>query len=127
MASAVSGGLLLAVLLLGPLPGCVLSLPAEPRFDSPVPQQRFAAIRRAGRELDRAAVPDLIRQLGSEDTLVRLAAIDALRRITGETLGFDPDAPDEERRRAIERWAAWLDGAPITGATGGPGEPTSDG
>jgi hypothetical protein len=44
--------------------------------------------------------------LDSDDPATRLLAIDALERITGETLGFDASAPETERRNAVDRWQA---------------------
>lgn len=88
--------------------GC-FTLEPSPAFDSPLPQDRFLAIRQAGRDADPAAVPSLVRQLAADDLLARSAAVDALRRITGTTLGFDPDAPTDERHRAIGRWTDWID------------------
>jgi hypothetical protein len=41
-----------------------------------------------------------------------MAAIGALRRITGETLGYRFDAPEIERRAAIDRWKTWLAAGP---------------
>jgi HEAT repeat protein len=88
--------------------GC-FTLEPRPAFDSSLPQDRFLAIRRAGRDPDPAAVPSLVRQLAADDLLARSAAADALRRITGTTLGFEPDAPIGERRDAIGRWTDWID------------------
>lgn len=87
--------------------GCAIN--AEPDFDSAVPQDRFLAIREAKARGDRSALPDLIRQLASDDALVRVAAIDALKTITGETRGFRPHDREVERRRAIDRWTTWLE------------------
>jgi hypothetical protein len=53
------------------------------------------------------SVPLLIRRLEDEDPAARAAAFEALRRTTGETLGFDPAAPDEERAKATARWEEW--------------------
>lgn len=89
---------------------------AEPDFDSAVPQDRFLAIRQAQRTHDQSATPDLIRQLGSDDALVRVAAADALEEITGLTHGFDPAAAEGERAAAIDRWVQWLDARAIEDA-----------
>lgn len=87
--------------------GCAIN--AEPDFDSAVPQERYLAIREAERTRDRQAVPELIRQLSVDDPLVRLAAIDALEAITDQTLGYDPNAREIERRAAIGRWVEWYE------------------
>lgn len=88
--------------------GCAIN--AEPDFDSAVPQERFLAIREAMASRDTSALPDLVRQLGSDDPLVRVAAIDALESITGDRLGFEPHAREVERRAAIDRWTERLSG-----------------
>lgn len=84
--------------------GCIFGLEAEPSFDSGLPQDRFAAIQRASDDRDRSATDDLIRQLGSDDVLVRWAADDALRTITGKDAAFLPDGSEDERRLGIGRW-----------------------
>lgn len=98
--------ILTAAILIAPA-GCAID--AEPDFDSAVPQDRFLAIREAKASRDQSALPDLVRQLGSDDTLVRVAAIDALETITGQTLDYRPNAREIERRAAIDRWSKWLE------------------
>lgn len=87
--------------------GCSLSTGVRPDFSSPLPQDRLAAIAKARRTNDPAAVEPLIGLLGSDDPLVRLVASDTLTRITGEDFGYDPASKDTQRRQAIERWRAW--------------------
>jgi HEAT repeat protein len=50
----------------------------------------------------------LIDALSDEKPQVRAIAIQALSIHTGQTKGFNPNAPVEERRNAIVRWKAWL-------------------
>ena len=76
-------------------------------FDSPVPAHRMEAAVDAAREGDRSAIPDLIGLLDSDDPLVRLVAIQALQRMTGQTLGYDHADTEWRRDEAIERWVAW--------------------
>jgi HEAT repeat protein len=75
-------------------------------FDSPLPSARIASIQDAGRTRDDASVERLIEQLDASDPAVRLAAIEALFRITGETLGYRADDPPAERAAAVDRWVA---------------------
>jgi hypothetical protein len=75
-------------------------------FDSPNPAARLYAIHGAGRSGDKAAVPRLVECLESDDGAVRMMAIVALQRITGERRGFDPYAPAEQRQVAVREWAA---------------------
>lgn len=76
-----------------------------PDFNSPEPAARNAAIVKATAEQDAKAVPDLVRMLDSDDPATRLLAIQALERITGERLGYDPAAGNEAREPAMLRWA----------------------
>lgn len=79
-----------------------------PDFDSPEPAARNAAIIKAVESHDTSAVPDLVRMLDSDDPATRLLAINALERITGQTLGYDDSAPERDRREAVERWQKWV-------------------
>lgn len=80
-------------------------------FDSDNPAAKLYAIRRAGGAGDASAVPKLIEQLDSDDPAVRMLAIGALERLTGDRRGYNPYAPWPERRRAADAWAeAWRRG-----------------
>lgn len=79
---------------------------SEGGFHSPDPASRLYAIHRAGEQRDRRAVPDLVEQLDNDDPVVRLMTIQALDRITGTRLGYNPYAPPAQRREAIDRWVA---------------------
>ncbi len=89
----------------------------EPSFEHATPAERTMAATRAARTGDRASVPHLITMLGSDDPAQRMIAADALRRITGQTHGYDFADPPPARREAVERWAAWY-----RSSTGGDGE-----
>lgn len=96
------------VLLLLPALLCACTLPQKRAgFQSVDPSERTLAIAQAARDKDPATVPELIEELDSADPAVRMMAIGALRRITGETMGYDHAAPRAERNLAIERWIAW--------------------
>jgi len=94
-------------LLWGVPVGCAPKVKVKPDFDSPVPQDRLAAVAKARRTNDSAAVEPLIRMLASDDPLMRLVASDTLKEITGEDFGYDPAAHDTSRREAAQRWASW--------------------
>ncbi len=49
----------------------------------------------------------LIDALEDDDVRVRGNALKALREATGETQGFQPQGPPEERAAAVVRWRAW--------------------
>ena len=78
-----------------------------PGFDSPQPAARVEAILDAAERGDRSALPDLIAMLDSDDPLARMLAIRTLEDMTGQTLGFEHDAPEFERSEAVGRWVEW--------------------
>lgn len=80
---------------------------SEGDFDSIQPASKLYAIQKAGQARDVEAVPKLIEQLDSDDPAVRMFAIEALERITGERRGFAPYGPPHERAVAVERWVQW--------------------
>lgn len=86
--------------------GCVAKSP-EPQLGSDLPASRIAAIYAAAEHTDHAQLPMLIEELSSDDPAVRLYAIAALEKLTGQRLGFEPAANMAEREKAIDRWVAW--------------------
>jgi len=88
------------------LSGCAPPI-SEGGFDSAQPAAKLYAIRRAGAARNSDAVPKLIEQLDSDDPAVRMFAIEALARITGERRGYGPYAPPYERDMAVARWVDW--------------------
>ncbi|HEY3257561.1 MAG TPA: HEAT repeat domain-containing protein [Gemmatimonadaceae bacterium] len=50
----------------------------------------------------------LIDGLSDPKPQVRAIALQALHIHTGQTKGFDPNGPEEDRGRSINRWKAWL-------------------
>ena len=67
----------------------------------------MAAITEAAEKHDRAAIPNLIEMLDSDDPVVRLAAIRALEQLTGQTLGYDYADPEWKRKDAANAWQRW--------------------
>lgn len=51
----------------------------------------------------------LIEALADEEPQVRSIAIQALKILTGQSKGFQPAAPPDQRAAAIARWRQWLD------------------
>ena len=85
--------------------------PREPqRIGATDPTANIPAIQEAARENDRAAIPQLVRQLESDDPAVRFYAIEALQRLTGETFGYRFYDDADERRPAVERWKRYAAG-----------------
>jgi hypothetical protein len=76
----------------------------EADFDSSVPAARLYAIERAGALRDKTATPWLVEQLDSDDPAVRMLAFEALKRIEGDTHGYDHGDPPLKRLDAINEW-----------------------
>lgn len=74
----------------------------------PDPSIKIPAFKKAVRKIDRRAVRTLVADLDNDDPAVRLYAIDALRRLTGATLGYRYYDGEEERRPSVGRWQQWL-------------------
>jgi hypothetical protein len=91
------------LIMLG-LVACAEPPMSEGGFDAADPGSKLYAITRAGQQKDASAIPDLIQQLDSDDAAVRMYAIGALHRITGERKGYVYYAPQADRDAAIERW-----------------------
>lgn len=53
------------------------------------------------------SLPHLLRRLEAEEEEERAAALEALRRTTGETKGFDAKASGEARAAAVASWEEW--------------------
>ncbi len=73
-------------------------------FDSPDPASKLYAIHQAGDERNRAAIPNLVEQLESDDPAVRMMTIRALQRITGTRMDYNPYGSVIDRRAAVDRW-----------------------
>jgi hypothetical protein len=62
-----------------------------------------------------AVVSGLVRALGDREPGVRKAAFAALRGLSNQDFGYDPDGTEESREKAIAQWRAWSkDGAPAS-------------
>lgn len=91
------------------LSGC--SQPAmRPSFANGTPEERTMAATDAIRTDDASKVPQLITMLDSQDPAERMIASDGLRRLTGQTLGYDYADPRPLRTEAIARWKRWYAG-----------------
>ena len=73
-------------------------------LENPDPTIRIRAIKWAGKYQVHDAVPLLVDRLQEQDRSVRFFAILALKRITGDDLGFDYKADASCRARAVEKW-----------------------
>lgn len=100
---------------LGAIASCTRAAPRG--FDAAAPEARIDDILDAAKASDERAVPDLVRQLDSDDPAVRMLAILALERLTGERLGYDYAAPAWQRDPAVARWTAWAEAGQTGDAT----------
>lgn len=78
-------------------------------FDSSDPVERFRAAIDAEKNNDPRVIPELIKLLDTDDAVVRLGASRELERLTGQTMGYNHAAPDEDRQKAIQAWVAWYE------------------
>lgn len=93
----------MAVLVVG---GCVH--PRAPLVvTDPDPSVKIPATFIAVRGHDRSAVPQLIKDLESDDPAVRLYASHALEKLTDQTFGYHYYDEDEGRAQAVARWKKW--------------------
>ncbi len=72
------------------------------------PADKIPAIEQAVRQHDTHVEPQLVAGLDSDDSAIRLYCIDALQRMTGQTLGYQFFLDHEQRAPAIDRWKQWL-------------------
>jgi hypothetical protein len=80
----------------------------EGGYDSANPAAKMYAIERSAEVAAAADVPRIVEQLDSDDPAVRLMAIAALERLTGQTHGYRHYDPPDLRREAVARWTAAL-------------------
>jgi hypothetical protein len=76
----------------------------EGGFESDNPAARAYAIEHAARNNDLTNRQAIIESLDSDDPLVRMLAISALDRMTGQTLGYRHYDPWLVRQDAVRRW-----------------------
>lgn len=85
------------------------------RIGDPDPNSNIPAIKLAGEHKDRSQVPEIVEQLQSDDPAVRMFAIEALVRITGQDLGYVYYADLPARHAAVGRWRQWVKDHPFSG------------
>ena len=69
---------------------------------------RIPAMQQAAKRKDKSAYPDLIANLNDDDPAVRFYAIESLRRMTGQTLGYRYFEDETHRQESVQRWKDWL-------------------
>jgi len=71
--------------------------------------EAITGMKRAVREQDRSVVPELIKDLESDDPAIRFYAIEALQKLTNQDLGYEYFQDEDARKPAVERWKKWLE------------------
>ncbi|MFZ4574135.1 MAG: hypothetical protein ACOYN0_07040 [Phycisphaerales bacterium] len=94
-----------SILILLTLSGCFAGI--EPSFESSSPQARNKAIVAEVGKGSSADLRHLVRMLEAKEPSTRLLAIEGLDRLTGQRLGYDFAADDDDRAEAVARWQAW--------------------
>jgi hypothetical protein len=76
--------------------------------ENPDLEAKVPAIEYAARTHDRSAIPELVKDLESDDPAVRFYAIQGLCSMSGETFGYRYYDSDDDRRPAVVKWKQWL-------------------
>jgi hypothetical protein len=97
---------ILCAILCAAISGCGAHGPRHVSDEDP--EEKIPAIKAAVQAHDRSAIPQLIKDLNSDDSAVRFYAIDGLKSLTGQTFGYRYYDDEEQRKSAIERWKAWM-------------------
>ena len=71
-------------------------------------QVRLDAVHEAGEKKDAKAAPYLVDRLTDTEPVVRMFAILALEKITGDRMGYEYYGPAAKRDEAVQRWRDWL-------------------
>ncbi|MGA2497300.1 MAG: hypothetical protein ABSH20_06145 [Tepidisphaeraceae bacterium] len=72
------------------------------------PAVKIPAIKRAGAVKDATQASSLVDQLTDEDAAIRFYAIEALKYLAGDDLGYHYYDDRPQRDKAVERWRQWL-------------------
>ena len=86
--------------------GSASSLAAK--LQAEYPSERICGCIAAAERKDMSVLRLLVARLDDPDADVRLFAIGALRRLTGQTLGYRYFDDAQERAGAVRRWREWL-------------------
>lgn len=77
------------------------------------PAVKIPQIKSAAAKNDRSAIPQLVKDLDSDDAAVRFYSIQGLRRITGKSFEYEWTQEDRHARQpAVERWRQYAEANP---------------
>jgi hypothetical protein len=99
------------------LPGCGLAPRNFRKMQHPAPLVRARAVSLGRHQPDSAVLPALVKGLGDNDPVVRLAAHEELKSRTGRDFGYQPWGTSDERATALARWRAWITGKKLPQAS----------
>lgn len=94
-------------MLLAPTAGCARGR-VNPVINSADPSEKIPGIVRAVRKRDLPKARHMVKDLASDDAAIRMFAIGGLRRLTGETFGYNYYDDEEAREPAVKKWQEWL-------------------
>lgn len=98
----------LLMLVIGPtLAGCSIAPKSFIAVNDPAPLVRARAMGMNQGMPDEVVIPTLIQKLNDPDGVVRLTAIEELKRRTGQDLGYVPWGEPEDRARSMLAWQQW--------------------
>jgi hypothetical protein len=103
--------------------GCIFGGHEKPDINSPDASLKIPAIKSAVARKDMSVIGGLIKDLESDDPAVRFYAVQGLRRLTGETFGYEYFADADVRRPALVQWQEWYNRSEAALAGGGEPEP----
>ena len=69
---------------------------------------KIPGMKHAGETHDRSALPGMVDSLNDDDPAVRLFAIAALEKFSGDRFGYEYYLDEEQRKPSIARWREWL-------------------
>gem|GEM_PF-3291960 len=103
-----TGSFCLTGLLACALGGCAATLSDRERLDASFAPDRAQAVVRLAESHDTQSIHKLVELLQDHDQAVRMVAILALQRLTGETFGYRYYDDAARRGAAVERWRGAL-------------------
>ena len=81
----------------------------NPRITSDDPSEKIPGIVVAVKNKDLPKARQMVEDLASDDAAVRMFAIGGLRRLTGETFGYNYYDDEDGREPALKKWQEWLE------------------
>jgi hypothetical protein len=97
----------LGVTVLGLSAGCTLAPRSFVQANDPAPLVRARAMGLGGSVPESVVMPSLIAKLNDPDAVVRMTAIEELRRRTGQDFGYAPWEDEGGRAQSVMAWQNW--------------------